>query len=73
MAKLDKIYDRLSSIDSTLSSQHEVLKEHIRRTEVLESEIKPVQRHVTMVEGAIKFIGLLALIVGLIEGGKHLL
>lgn len=72
MGKLGRIETRLNSIDTTLASQHEILKEHIRRTELLEADVKPIQRHVSMVEGAIKFIGLLALLAGIIEGIKHI-
>lgn len=66
-AKLDKVTDRLSNIDSTLAAQHVSIAEHIRRTNLLENDLKPVKRHVTMVEGVLKFLGALAMIAGLIE------
>ena len=66
--KLDEVAQRLGSIDSTLAAQQVSLDEHIRRTEILESDIKPVKKHVNMIEGAIKFIGLLAMFAAIIEG-----
>jgi len=65
--KLDDLSDHLSSIDSTLSAQHESLKEHIRRTALLEEDIKPIKVHVNRVEGALKLITLMAAIAAVIE------
>lgn len=55
--KIDKIQDRLSSIDSTLAAQHEVLKEHTRRSlanenaiEVLSEKLSPVLTHVAIMQ-----------------------
>lgn len=62
--KTDALDSRLDSIDKTLVSQHEQLKEHMRRTRLAEEnlniirdEIKPVQKHVAVVEGLMKLIG----------------
>lgn len=65
--KLEKINERLGSIDSTLAAQHVSLREHIRRTELLEEDVKPIKRHVSMVQGAMALIGLLATIAGIIQ------
>jgi archaellum component FlaC len=59
-SKLDATNSHLSSIDVTLASQHESLKYHIKRTELLEAELKPIKKHVDMVAGAFKLIGLTA-------------
>jgi len=40
-SKTDKIIDRLNSIDRTLAAQHVSLKDHMRRTEILEKAISP--------------------------------
>jgi hypothetical protein len=69
--KLDKIFDRLGSIDTTLVEQHAVLKEHIRRTNLLEEEIKPIKAHVARVEGVVKFILALAAILATIAEFKR--
>lgn len=66
--KIDKIGDRMSSIDTTLASQHISLQDHIRRTELLENAVEPIKKHVAMVHGALKLIGLVAMVLGGIEG-----
>ena len=57
--KIDKVKDTLGEINVTLASQHVSLDEHIRRTAALEKEIKPIKKHVDIVN----FIGKLALAV----------
>jgi len=66
--KLDKISERLNSVDVTLAQQHESLKIHIRRTELLEEKLEPVEKHVAMMSGALKLVGILGLIAGIFEG-----
>lgn len=66
--KIDKIAERINSIDVTLAKQHEQLKEHIRRTNILEQKLEPVEEHVAMINGAFKFIGILSVIIGVITG-----
>ena len=66
--KIDKVVEHISSIDSTLAAQHISLKDHIRRTELLEKDVAPIKAHVAMVSGALKLIGLIAAICGGIEG-----
>lgn len=66
--KLDDIGDHLGQINVTLAAQHVSLKEHIRRTALLEQEMKPVKKHVYMVNGALKLLGVLALLATIIEG-----
>lgn len=65
--KIDKINEKISSIDSTLASQHESLKHHIKRTDLLEKELKPVRKYVDMINGALKLVGILATIAAIIE------
>lgn len=55
--KLDMINDRLGSIDVTLAKQHESLEHHIKRTDILENELKPLREHVAVVNGGMKLIG----------------
>ena len=54
--KIDDIGDHLGSIDITLKAQHISLKEHIRRTSLLEEAMHPIQRHINRVQGAVMFI-----------------
>ena len=56
-AKLDKITDKISSIDSTLAAQHQSLVEHIRRTELLETRIEPIEKDIIKVKGAASLLG----------------
>ena len=65
--KIDKIDDKIGSIDVTLAAQHVSLKDHIRRTQLLEEGFKPIQAHVSRVEGALKFIGALATLAAIAE------
>lgn len=73
--KLDSLDSRLDSVDKTLVKQEANLGEHMRRTDLAEKqigniqeEIRPIKRHVIMMEGALKGLGLLAVLVGLISG-----
>ena len=70
--KLDILDMRLDSMDKTLTKQEIHLQEHIRRTEALENhlemikkDIAPVQKHVNMVEGAFKLLGVISMALGI--------
>ena len=54
--RLDKLFSKISSIDATLASQHENLKEHMRRTDLLERKMDVVEKQNSMWTGAIKVI-----------------
>lgn len=71
--KLDDISDHLGSIDITLSAQHVSLKDHIRRTALLEQELRPIKKHVDMVAGALKLLGVLGTLFAIYEGVKTLI
>jgi len=71
--KLDDTNEHLSSIDVTLAAQHVSLKEHIKRSDMLEAKLAPVEKHVAMVSGALKLIGFMAAIIAIIEGAKVIL
>lgn len=58
-SKLDKVVEHISSIDTTLAGQHVQLREHIRRTELLEADMAPVKKHIYMVHGIVKFFVLI--------------
>lgn len=65
--KLDRVRDKISDIDVTLAAQHESLKLHIKRTDLLEKKLEPVEKHVIMVNGVLKFIGLVSIIAAIAE------
>lgn len=58
--RFSKLDERLHSIDKTLVKQEENIAEHIRRTELLEQDLKPIKSHVNQVKGAGVFIGIAA-------------
>lgn len=59
---------RLDNIEKVMIAQEINLKEHIRRTDLLEEALKPIQKHVAMVEGVFKFLGLISLLLGIASG-----
>lgn len=71
--KLDKIVDRISSIDSTLAAQHVSLEDHIKRTALLEKELRPIKSHVAKMQWFFGLIGTGAVIVGIVEGVLYII
>lgn len=65
-AKIDKLDERLDNIDITLGKQAISLNEHMRRTELLETEIKPIKALTHQIVGAGKLMGLIALISSIV-------
>ena len=63
--KIDDLNHHLSSIDTTLALQHASLAEHIHRSDLLEKKLEPVEKHVSMIHGVLKFIGLLGILAGI--------
>lgn len=66
--KLDKIVENISEINITLGKQSVILEEHIRRTNLLEEKLVPIEKHVQMVHGAMKLLGLVAIFMAIYEG-----
>jgi hypothetical protein len=77
--KLEKIEDRLTNVDITLVKQEGNLAEHMRRSlaneravEILEEEfkreLKPITAHVGMVNGTLKALGIISIVLGIITG-----
>jgi chromosome segregation ATPase len=72
LAKIDKLDERLDSIDKTLIKQEASLDKHIFRTEVAEkqldilsSQIVPISKHVNQMSGALKLLGVMSLVMGI--------
>jgi len=67
---------RLDNIEKVLIIQEQNLKDHMKRSDHLEEivqqmkdqDISQLRRHVNMVEGALKFIGLLGVLVSIVGG-----
>jgi hypothetical protein len=73
--KVDQISDDMVEVKITQARHEENLKEHMRRTSLLEDttqnvyeELKPLKIHVGQVEGIAKFIAASATIVSVILG-----
>jgi flagellar motor component MotA len=71
--KINKLDERLDSIDVNLAVYNEQLKEHIRRTELLEEDVSPIKEHVSEVRGFIKLISAAAAILGIVAAVKPFL
>jgi len=72
---LDKISEDISELKVTSAKQEENIKEHIRRTELAEEnlnmlrqEIEPLKQHVVAINGVLKVIGIISVIVGSAAG-----
>lgn len=65
--KLDKIQEDIGEIKTHLAVYNSQLKIHIKRSDMLEKKLVPVEKHVNMVNGALKLIGVLAAIAGIVE------
>lgn len=65
--RLKRIERHLSSIDVTLAKQSVILDEHVKRSNMLEAKLEPVEKHVAMVQGGFKLFGVLALILGVFK------
>ena len=73
--KIDQIRESIHSIDKTLIRQEEQLAHHIKRTELaekniemLQKQVEPISKHVARTEGALKMLGVVSLVLGIIYG-----
>jgi len=65
--KLDKISDKIASIDVTLAAQHITLEEHIRRTAILENKMGPVERQVDFIQSLAKLITVMGVVATIVS------
>lgn len=68
--KIDKISDKIHSIDVTLAAQHESLKIHIKRTDLLEKKADKLEMVVSRTDGALKLVVAIAITVAIRYLGK---
>lgn len=66
-SKLDKIIETQNSQAVTLERLTVTVEDHVRRTNLLEDDVKPIKRHVAMVDGALKFIAFCGILATIIE------
>lgn len=65
--KLDKVVDQIGEINETTTKQQVSLDYHIKRTDLLEKKLEPVEEHVQLVSALFKIIGGLAVVAGIIS------
>jgi hypothetical protein len=77
--KLDSITEDITGIKVVQAEQKVILEEHMRRSlaneqavELLKEELKPLQKKEAMLDGVLKFLGVLSLIAALAAGIKDL-
>lgn len=63
--KLDGLDKRLDDMTQTLIVNTEQLKYHIKRTDLLEEQVKPIADHVVFIRVALKWVGVIAVIAGI--------
>ena len=65
MNKIEEKLDRIDSIDKHLAVYNTQLKFHIKRTDMLEEEVKPLKSGLIKAQGAMMFIGVLATVISI--------
>lgn len=65
--KIDSMTDKLSAIDVTLVKQHESLKHHIKRTDMLEDELRPIRKNMTILIASAKILIYSSIIATIID------
>lgn len=65
---LVRINDRLNKINTTLTEVKSDLKYHIKRTDMLEDEMKPVKKHILIVNTLCKLSLIILGAIGTIAG-----
>lgn len=70
----DRILDKLDRIEAIQTKQEVHLgkltvsvEEHVKRTNLLEEDVRPIKKHVAMVEGALKLIALAGILATIVE------
>jgi archaellum component FlaC len=59
--KIDSIHDRLGSIDVTLAKQSVILDEHVKRTNLLEQKLEPVETYIKTIKSVVKIISFIGM------------
>lgn len=56
--KLDKVMDMQGEMNVTLAKQSVILEEHVKRTNILEEKLAPVEKHVSLMKSLMKIGGM---------------
>lgn len=65
--KLDDIKDDVNEIKTHLAVYNEQLKVHIKGVQILDKRLIPVEKHVIMINAAVRLISILAAVAALVE------
>jgi len=71
MDHLDRIHDKITKIEVTLGQQHQELKDHIRRTALLEIQTEQFKKLVYKMDGGVKVLFALLTIIEIISKLWH--
>ena len=52
----DELVSEITDIKVIMAKNTASLEEHIKRTNILEEKIRPIEKHVIMIQGVIKFL-----------------
>ena len=63
-AQIDRVENKVDNIDVTMARNTTLLEEHIRRTNILEDELKPIKEHVANVRGGLAWLKTIGLVSG---------
>lgn len=66
--KIDVLTDKINDIRVILGQHNVTMIEHIKRDEALEERFIPVEKHVHMVNGAMKLVAISGIIIGALTG-----
>ena len=66
-AKIDKLDARQNRMEITQVAQHLTLEEHTKRSTMLEAIVLPMQKKMNMAEGALKLVGIVAMLAGIVD------
>lgn len=74
MSDMTRIEDKLEKIEGHIGTQAVTLErltvsveEHVRRTNLLESKVEPLEKHVSMMNGALRLISVLGVVAAIAE------
>lgn len=65
--KLEAIDDKLGLQAETLARLTTSVEHHVKRTDLLEQKVEPISRHVIVVQGLIKSISVVAIVIGILK------
>ena len=66
--KIDRILEAQSQMLASIASNTATQDDHERRIGETESSVKPLTKHVAMVQGALKLVGIIGAMVGILAG-----